>query len=189
MSKLWARWSSMNAGKSLQLLAVQHGYKERGLHVEVYTAALDDRYGIGRVTSRVGISTEAKLFDSDTVFSNDMLPAGTACLLIDESQFLSPEQVRQLHRMANVEGGTPVMAFGLRTDFQGNPFPGSAMLMCLAEALDEIRALCKCGKKATMNVRLAEDGSRVREGEQVEIGGNSRYEAVCARCFYAGLPT
>lgn len=179
----------MNAGKSLQLLAVQHGYEECRLPVEVYTAALDDRYGVGRLTSRVGISTEAKLFDSEKVFRNDMLPAGTARLLIDESQFLSPERVRQLHRMANVEGRTPVMAFGLRTNFQGNPFPGSAMLMCLAEELDEIRALCKCRKKATMNVRLAEDGSRMREGEQAEICGNSRYEAICARCFYAGLPT
>jgi len=178
----------MNAGKSLQLLAVQHGYEERGLHAEVYTAELDDRYGVGRITSRVGISTDAKVFNKETVFSNDMLPPGTACLLIDESQFLSPGQVRQLHRMASVEGGTPVMAFGLRTDFQGVPFPGAAMLMCLAEELDEIRALCRCGKRATMNVRLAADGSRVREGEQVQIGGNSRYEAVCARCFYAGLP-
>jgi thymidine kinase len=192
MSKLYARYSSMNAGKSLQLLAVKHNYEERSMKVAVYTAAIDDRYGAARVSSRVGIWAEARVFDAQTVFSRDLLDSDVACVLVDESQFLTEQQVRQLHRMAHVgsrscgmaDKGLPVMCFGLRTDFLGNPFPGAAMLMCLADDLEEIRTVCRCGKKASMNVRLAADGSRMTEGAQIEIGGNARYEAVCSRCFY-----
>ncbi len=184
MGKLWARYSSMSAGKSLQLLAVKHNYEERDMKVALFTAAIDGRYGVGRVTSRIGVSATADLFDETTVFKRESMPDDIACVLIDESQFLTIEQVKQLHRMANAEGGIPVMCFGLRTDFKGDPFPGSAYLMCLAEEVDEVRTICRCGRKATMNVRLAADGSRVREGEQIEIGGDSRYGSVCAKCFY-----
>ena len=188
MGKLWVRYSGMGAGKSLQVLAVKTNYIERDMKVALFTAAIDTRYGVGRVTSRLGVSAEAELFDENTVFRRESLASDIACVLVDEAQFLTVDQVRQLHRMANAEHGVPVMCFGLRTDFKGNPFPASALLMCLAEEVHEVRTVCRCGRKATMNVRLAADGSRVREGAQIEIGGDARYVAVCARCFYRDEP-
>jgi len=176
----------MNAGKSLQLLSAVYGYRERGQEVMLFTAAIDDRSGVGKISSRVGISAEAHVFRQDTKFSLDMLSEGIECVFVDESQFLTEEQVRDLHRLANTEGGVPVMCFGLRTDFRGLPFPGSAMLMCLADDIAEVKTACKCGRKASMNIRLNEDGSRVREGAQIEIGGNARYDSVCSGCFYRG---
>lgn len=183
MSKLFFRYAAMNAGKSTALLQVAHNYEERGMKVALYTAALDDRSGPGIVASRLGLSRRAFTFGTDTVFRRAPLGPGLACLLIDEAQFLTPEQVRQLHRMAHLER-LPVMCWGLRSDFRGEPFPGSVALLTLADDLEEMKTICGCGRKATMNIRLDGSGRRVREGAQVEIGGNERYRSVCPACLY-----
>ncbi len=176
----------MNAGKSTSLLQVAHNYEERGQTVDLYTAKLDDRYGEGNVTSRLGVTRRAETFTPETSFVGIYAakPA-PSCILIDEAQFLTEAQVKELHKLAHTSA-TPVIAYGLRSDFQGNPFPGSKTLLTLADDLEEMKTICRCGRKATMNVRLDEHGNRVTEGAQVEIGGNDRYEAVCARRFYTG---
>ena len=173
----------MNAGKSLQLLSAKHNYEEKGLQVSLFTAAIDQRYGQGRITSRVGPSAAASVFDEKTVFTLEMVGAVSAAL-VDEAQFLTPTQVRQLHMLANGPGGVAILCYGLRTDFAGMPFPGSAMLMCLADEIEEIKGMCGCGRQASMNIRLDSQGDRVHEGNQVEVGGNERYQSACARCFY-----
>jgi thymidine kinase len=173
----------MNAGKSTALLQVAHNYEEQGQKVKLYTAAIDDRYGVGRVTSRLGPQRDVDVFRPETDFLAEA-PA-VSCILVDEAQFLSPEQVRQLHQVAQVRG-VPVICYGLRSDFRGEPFPGSAYLLALADDIEEIKNICTCGKKATMNIRVDENGERIREGEQVSIGGNDRYRQACGRCFYTG---
>lgn len=183
MAKLFFRYAAMNAGKSTALLQVAHNYEERGMRVRVFTAALDDRSGRGVVGSRLGLSREAETFGPDTVFERAHFVPDLACLLIDEAQFLTPEQVRQLHRLAHV-GGLPVICYGLRSDFRAEAFPGSAALLTLADDLEEMKSICACGRKASFNMRLDAEGRRVREGEQVVIGGNERYRAVCPACFY-----
>lgn len=185
MSKLYFRYAAMNAGKSTALLQVAHNYEERGMRVLLYTAAHDDRAGQGVIASRLGLARQAHTFGPDTGFAREPLGPGLACLLIDEAQFLTPQQVRQLHRMAHVDD-LPVICYGLRSDFVGQPFPGSKALLTLADDLEEMKTICRCGRKATMNVRLDAKGNRVTQGEQVEIGGNDRYEAVCPRRFYTG---
>lgn len=174
----------MNAGKSTYLLQVAHNYNQNGEQVALFTSSMDDRYGVGLITSRLGIQREAKLFDKTTDFFEELRGSHVACVLLDEAQFLTVEQVKQLHQWAHLQG-SPVMAFGIRSDFLGNPFPGAAALLGLADDLEEIKTICACGKKATMNIRTTEEGVRVREGEQVFIGGNSRYRQVCAKCFYS----
>lgn len=173
----------MNAGKSTAMLQVAHNYEEQGQQVRLYTAAIDDRYGVGRVTSRLGPQREVDVFTADTDFLTDM--PKVACVLIDESQFLSPRQVSQLHQLAQTRG-VPVICYGLRTDFLGEPFPGSAYLLALADDIEELKNICTCGKKATMNIRVDEQGKRIKEGEQISIGGNESYRQACGRCFYAG---
>jgi thymidine kinase len=173
----------MNAGKSTALLQVAHNYEEQGQQVRLYTAAIDSRYGVGQVTSRLGPQRAVDTFDVHTDFL-DSVPQ-VACVLVDEAQFLSPAQVRQLHQLAQVKG-VPVICYGLRSDFRGEPFPGSAYLLALADDIEELKNICSCGKKATMNVRVDEQGNRIREGAQVDIGGNERYRQACGRCFYAG---
>ncbi len=186
MAKLYFRFSAMNAGKSTSLLQVAHNYEERGQSVHLYTASLDDRYGQGRITSRLGIGRDTATFNADTdfekIYANAKMPS---CALIDEAQFLSEAQVVQLHRLAHTTT-MPVICYGLRSDFLGQPFPGSRALLTLADDLEEMKTICRCGRKATMNVRLDANGNRVTEGAQVEIGGNDRYEAVCAKRFYLG---
>jgi thymidine kinase len=186
LAKLYFRFSAMNAGKSTSLLQVAHNYEERGQSVDLYTASLDDRYGKGRVTSRLGIGRDTATFNADTdfekIYANKIMPS---CALIDEAQFLSEAQVVQLHRLAHTTK-MPVICYGLRSDFLGQPFPGSRALLTLADDLEEMKTICRCGRKATMNVRLDANGNRVTEGAQVEIGGNDRYEAVCAKRFYLG---
>jgi thymidine kinase len=188
VAKLYFRYAAMNAGKSTALLQAAHNYEERGLTVRVFTAALDDRGGAGVIASRLGLSRHAETFGAHTSFdAAAVLTAGTprpACLLIDEAQFLSREQVRQLHRLAHRED-LPVMCWGLRSDFQGNAFPGAAELLTLADDLEEMKTICACGRKASMNLRVDANGRRVHAGEQVLIGGNDRYRAVCPRCFYS----
>ena len=176
----------MNAGKSTSLLQVAFNYEERGQNVDLYTAQVDDRYGVGRVTSRLGVARETKVFNAATDFAAIYTGhACPSCILIDEAQFLTEEQVVQLHLLAHTTK-TPVICYGLRSDFQGKPFPGSKALLTLADDLEEMKTICRCGRKATMNLRMDEQGKRVTEGAQVAIGGNARYEAVCPRRFYTG---
>lgn len=183
MSKLFFRYAAMNAGKSTALLQVAHNYEERGMSVRLFTAAHDDRVGSGLIGSRLGLQREAETFGPGTEFRREHL-GDIACLLIDEAQFLTPEQVVQLHRLAHA-GRVPVICWGLRSDFQGKAFPGSAALLTLADDLEEMKTICACARKATMNLRIDASGRRVREGEQVVIGGNERYRAVCPTCFYS----
>ena len=187
MSKLYFRYAAMNAGKSTALLQAAHNYEERGMHVLLFTAAHDDRAGQGRIGSRLGLSRTAATFGPDTAFSAAHLAgAPVACVLIDEAQFLSAEQVRQLHRLAHVDD-VPVICWGLRSDFRGEPFAGSTWLLTLADDVEEMRSVCACGRKATMNIRIDTQGRRVQDGEQVVIGGNERYRAVCPSCFYSDI--
>ena len=172
----------MNAGKSTAMLQVAHNYEEQGQQVRLFTAAIDSRYGVGKVTSRLGPQRDVETFDADTNFLAEA--PKVACLLIDEAQFLSTLQVQQLHQLAQVKG-VPVICYGLRSDFRGDPFPGSAYLLALADDIEELKNICSCGKKATMNVRIDDHGKRIREGEQVSIGGNEHYRQACGRCFYA----
>lgn len=184
MAKLYFRYAAMNAGKSTALLQAAHNYEERGMKVALFTAAHDDRSGTGVIGSRLGLTRAATTFGPDTRFERDALPPDLACVLIDEAQFLTPEQVVQLHRMAHVEG-LPVLCYGLRGDFRGEPFPGSARLLTIADELEEMKTICACGRKASMNMRIDAEGRRVLHGEQVLIGGNDRYRAVCPSCYYA----
>lgn len=184
MAKLYFRYSAMNAGKSTSLLQVAYNYEEQGFAVRVYTAAIDDRYGDAVVTSRLGPRRESTTFDAGTDFERDVAGAGElACVLVDEAQFLTPVQVRQLHRVAHVHG-IPVICYGIRSDFLGEPFPGAAYLLTLADSLEEIKNICTCGRKATMNVRIDERGGRITSGDQVAIEGDVRYIQICGDCFY-----
>jgi thymidine kinase len=183
VAKLYFRYSAMNAGKSTAMIQVAHNYEEQGQKVKLYTAAIDNRHGVGQVTSRLGPQREVDTFDTSTNFLRET--PTVACVLIDESQFLTTAQVKQLHQLAQVSG-VPVICYGLRTDFRGEPFPGSAYLLALSDDIEELKNICTCGKKATMNIRVDQDGKRVREGEQISIGGNDRYRQACGRCFYAG---
>lgn len=179
----------MNAGKSTALLQVAHNYEERGHRVRIFTARLDDRYGQGYVTSRLGPQRAVEQFDEATDFmsliSLDDQGPGIACILVDEAQFLSKRQVQALHEMAHLHN-LPAICYGLRTDFQGELFPGSAALLALADEMDEMKTICDCGRKATMNMRVDAHNRKVTEGAQVEIGGNARYRSVCGRCFRQG---
>ncbi len=189
MAKLYFYYASMNAGKSSSLLQADFNYRERGMHTMVWTAALDTR-SAGMVRSRIGLERDADRFTPET----DLWAAITAvhaagrldCVLVDEAQFLSPAQVWQLAALAD-EAGIPVLCYGLRTDFRGELFPGSAVLLGIADALVELKAVCHCGRKATMNLRVDGSGAPVREGEQTEIGGNDRYLALCRKHFRAAL--
>ena len=189
MAKLYFYYASMNAGKSSHLLQADFNYRERGMRTMLWTAALDSRSD-GQVKSRIGLESEAHRFAPDT----DLWAAISAahkvqpldCVMVDEAQFLDSRQVWQLARLAD-EGGIPVLCYGLRTDFQGALFPGSAVLLGIADALVELKAVCHCGRKATMNLRVDESGAAVRQGQQTEIGGNDRYVALCRRHFSEAL--
>lgn len=186
MAKLYFYYASMNAGKSTLLLQADFNYRERGMRTMLWTAAIDDRYGQGRIASRIGLDAQANLFGPDTELRAQIEAEharGTlACVLVDEAQFLNQAQVLQL--AAICDGiGVPVLTYGLRTDFQANLFEGSKWLLALADVLNEIKAICACGRKATMNLRLNSSGKPVRQGAQTEIGGNERYVAVCRRHF------
>ena len=184
MSKLYFRYAAMNAGKSTNLLQVAHNYEERGSTVVIYTAAVDDRAGHGIVESRLGVRRPSLTFSSGTSFA-EAFDSKPACILIDEAQFLTTDQVRELHRLAHA-GRVPVICYGLRTDFRGEGFPGALELLAIADALEEIKTICRCGKKASMTIRLDARGERLFEGEQVQVGGNETYESVCPPRFYRG---
>ncbi|MCB1382560.1 MAG: thymidine kinase [Notoacmeibacter sp.] len=185
MAKLYFHYSAMNAGKSTLLLQAAHNYRERGMSVMLFTAALDDRVGEGRIASRIGLEQESLTFapgdDLLAVIGGHHRAAGPVhCVFVDEAQFLEPAQVWQLARVAD-RLAIPVMAYGLRTDFQGQLFPGSRELLAIADDLREVRTICRCGRKASMVVRIGADGHVVREGAQVAIGGNDRYVSLCRR--------
>ena len=186
MAKLYFYYASMNAGKSTTLLQADFNYRERGMRTLLFTAGVHDRAGRGVIDSRLGIKVDATVFDPDTdlrmIAQDAHFEAPLACVLVDEAQFLSADQVRQLAALCD-EDDIPVLAYGLRTDFQAKLFPGSAELLALADALIEIKSVCECGRKATMNLRVDGEGNAVRQGEQKEIGGNERYIALCRRHF------
>lgn len=186
MAKLYFYYASMNAGKSTNLLQADFNYRERGMATMLFTAAIDDRFAAGTITSRIGLEMPATPFDAATDIAAIVVaaPEKIACVLVDEAQFLTARQVDQLAHLADVVG-IPVLAYGLRTDFQGALFPGSARLLALADTLVEIKSVCECGRKATMNLRVDENGRAVREGAQTEIGGNDRYVALCRKHFVA----
>ena len=182
MAKLYFSYSAMNAGKSTILLQASHNYRERGMNTLLLTAAFDDRAGKGRIGSRIGLGAEALTFAADTDI--EQLPRraheqqALDCLLVDEAQFLSVDQVWQLSVVVD-QLNIPVMCYGLRTDFRGQLFPGSAVLLAVADTLREIRTICHCGRKATMVTRLTETGKTVTDGAQIEIGGNDKYVSLC----------
>ena len=179
----------MNAGKSTALLQAAHNYEERGMRTLMYTAQIDSREG-GRIHSRIGIEREARHFHPRLNLRADIeveeRKSPIACVLVDESQFLTPAQVRELGAVVD-ELNIPVLCYGLRTDFRGELFPGSAQLLAWADNLVEIKTICHCGRKAIMVVRVKADGTAEREGAQIEIGGNDRYVPLCRRHFSQAL--
>lgn len=186
MAKLYFYYSSMNAGKSTSLLQSSYNYRERGMRTLVLAPQIDDRYGEGVVASRIGLQTEATIFDQQhnlyDMVATEHEQQDLSCVLIDEAQFLNRAQVFQLSEVCD-KLDVPVLAYGIRTDFQGEPFEGSKYLLAWADNLKEIKAICFCGRKATMVIRMDEQGQAVTEGAQIEIGGNDRYESVCRLHF------
>ncbi len=184
MAKLHFHYSTMNAGKSTLLLQAAHNYHEGGMATYLITAQLDTRAGEGRIGSRIGIGAAADTFapgeDMFAKIASRLAQGPVACVFIDEAQFLSKDQVWQLARAVD-ELKVPVMAYGLRVDFQGNLFPGSAALLAWADEMREVRTICHCGRKATMVVRKGPDGRALRDGDQVVIGGNETYQSLCRR--------
>ena len=184
MAKLYFHYSTMNAGKSTLLLQASYNYRERGMDTYLVTARLDARAGEGMIGSRIGISAEADTFGpGEDLFAKiaARLDAGkVACVFIEEAQFLEPEQVWQLARAVD-DLRVPIMCYGLRVDFQGHLFPGSATLLALADEMREARTICHCGKKATMVVRMDAQGKVVTAGDQVQVGGNETYVSLCRK--------
>ncbi|NND91514.1 MAG: thymidine kinase [Granulosicoccus sp.] len=186
MAQLYFYYSAMNAGKSTSLLQSAHNYREQGMQVALYTAAIDDRYAQGVIRSRIGLQESAALFEHDTPFFQPVSrlhqQSPVACVLVDEAQFLSRHQVDELAGIVD-ELHIPVLCFGIRTDFQGELFPGSSRLLAIADKLLELKTVCTCGRKATMTIRLDESGQVLAAGEQVQIGGNDRYVSKCRKHY------
>jgi len=184
MAKLYFHYSTMNAGKSTLLLQASYNYVERGMATFLLTAGVDTRAGEGRIGSRIGISAEATAFGpQEDLFARidaRLADGPCACVFVDEAQFLTRDQVWQLARAVD-DLGLPVMCYGLRVDFRGALFPGSAALLALADEMREVRTICHCGRKATMVVRMGPDGTALRHGAQVQIGGNETYVSLCRR--------
>ena len=186
MAKLYFNYSSMNAGKSTMLLQANHNYIERGMNPRIYTSDLDNRFGKGEIVSRIGLKAKSNIFTSKTDIYRDILNfrknSIVDCVLIDEAQFLTQNQVSQLGKVVD-ELDIPVLTFGIRTDFQGNLFEGSKYLLAWADNLKEIKTVCHCGRKATMVLRLNAKGEVVSDGTQIEIGGEEKYVSVCRKHF------
>src|SRR3982750_3923502 len=190
MAKLYFYYAAMNAGKSTTLLQADYNYRERGMETMLWTAAHDDRAGTGTIGSRIALSAPASTYSAQIdlfdAVADELKKRKLNCVLVDEAQFLTRDHVLQLCRIAD-ELSIPVLCYGLRTDFQGNLFPGSAGLLALADALIELKAVCECGRKATRNRRVDAQGHAVAAGAQTEIGGNDRYVALCRRHFFERL--
>ena len=188
MAQLYFYYSTMNAGKSTHLLQSSYNYQERGLNTLLFTAQIDDRFAKGKVSSRLGIHADALLFDDKTDIFNQVKQQISerkiACILIDEAQFLTKLQVKDLTDIVD-ELKVPVLAYGIRTDFLGETFNGSAALLAWADKLVELKTICHCGKKANFVMRCDENGQAVKGGEQIEVGGNERYESLCRKHFKA----
>ena len=187
MAKLYFYYSAMNAGKSTTLLQSAHNYEERGMKTLLYTPIIDDRYAVGLIRSRIGIERACTIFDDTYNFYTrvgELLAADNKikCILIDEAQFLTKTQVLELSDIVD-NLNTPVLTYGIRTDFQGSLFPGSEALLAIADEIVEIKTICRCGRKAAMNMRINPDGSAIVDGEQIAIGGNELYISMCRRCF------
>ena len=189
MAKLYFYYASMNAGKSTNLLQADFNYRERGMATMLWTAALDTRSG-GMIRSRIGLEADAHRYTPGTDLWSETCDhheaTRLACVLVDEAQFLTAKQVWQCARLAD-EANIPVLCYGLRTDFRGDLFPGSAVLLGIADSLVELKGVCHCGRKATMNLRVNERGVAVKAGAQTEVGGNERYVALCRRHFTEAL--
>ena len=187
MAKLYFNYSSMNAGKSTMLLQANHNYQERGMSTIIYTSSVDDRYGRKEIVSRIGLKAESNIFSSDTNIYEEVISFNkdkrVDCVLIDEAQFLSKDQVAQLGQIVD-DLDIPVLTFGIRTDFKGNLFEGSEYLLAWADNLKEIKTVCHRGRKATMVLRLDENGNVLETGDQIEIGGNEKYVSICRKHFY-----
>ncbi len=187
MAKLYFNYSSMNAGKSTMLLQANHNYNERGMNAQLYTSELDTRFGNDEITSRIGLKKKSNIFTTKTDIYSDILnknnEVSVDCLLIDEAQFLTKEQVTQLGMIVD-KLDIPVLAFGIRTDFQGNLFEGSKYLLAWADNLKEIKTVCHCGRKATMVLRINDKGQVIEDGMQIEIGGEDKYVSVCRKHFF-----
>jgi thymidine kinase len=190
MAKLYFHYSTMNAGKSTSLLQASHNYREGGMLTYLMTAQFDHRAGQARIASRIGIAEAADTFapgeDMFAKIATRLSGGPVACIFIDEAQFLTKAQVWQLARAVD-DLGVPVMCYGLRVDFQGNLFPGSAALLAWADEMREVRTICHCGKKATMVVRKGADGRALLDGDQVVIGGNETYVSLCRRHWRAAV--
>lgn len=191
MAKLYFYYSAMNAGKSTILLQSSHNYRERGMDTLLFTPSIDNRYGAGCITSRIGLSADATPFDHEFDFYAHVVeqlkqkPLNLKCILVDEAQFLSKQQVRQLTDIPD-KLHIPILTYGIRTDFRGEPFEGSQYLLAWADELMEIKTICHCGSKASMNMRIDAEGRQITEGAQVEIGGNDRYVATCRKHHKSG---
>ena len=184
MAKLYFSYSTMNAGKSTVLLQASHNYGERGMKTMLFTAELDNRSKVGNISSRIGLSEKASTFNNDNnLFSSVEERLSTdkiSCVFVDEAQFLTEKQVWELSDVVEILN-IPVMCFGLRTDFQGKLFEGSSSLLAIADELKEIKTICHCGKKANMVVRVDSNGKVLKEGAQIEIGGNEKYISLCRK--------
>jgi len=191
MAKLHFYFSAMNAGKSTMLLQSDYNYRERGMETILFTPALDDRFGVGKIQSRIGLVSKAVIFDAEFdlyAYAAEHLSKPDSkikCVLVDEAQFLNKAQVQQLTELVD-KFNIPVLAYGLRTDFVGEPFEGSKYLLSWAEEVTEIKTICHCGRKATMNLRVDENGCAMTSGEQIVIGGNESYVATCRKHFKKG---
>ena len=184
MAKLYFNYSTMNAGKSTLLLQASYNYRERGMQTYLLNAAVDGRAGKGKIASRIGIDAGADTFDPESdlfaMLEKRLRQGPVACAFVDEAQFLTPDQVWQLARAVD-DLGVPIMCYGLRVDFRGKLFPGSAALLALADEMREARTICFCGKKATMVVRQDADGNALTDGDQIQIGGNETYVSLCRK--------
>lgn len=180
----------MNAGKSTILLQSSYNYRERGMHTLILSPEMDSRFGVGKVTSRIGIESDSVTFNTsdhlEHLFQKSHADQTIHCVLVDEAQFLTHVQVQQISNICD-QHDVPVLAYGLRTDFQGKLFEGSAALLAIADSLVEIKTICHCGRKATMVLRIDSKGRAVRDGNQVQIGGNDRYLSVCRKHHKEGL--
>lgn len=186
MAQLYFYYSAMNAGKSTSLLQSAYNYYERGMHAEVFTAQVDDRYGKGIISSRIGLESEAHVFDSETDLLEQVTDLNQErkidCVLIDEAQFLTRKQIKQLVALVD-DLNIPVLAYGLRTDFLGETFEGSHYLLAWSDKIIELKTVCHCGRKANFVVRLDSEGNAITSGAQVDVGGNEKYESMCRKHF------
>ena len=189
MAQLYYRYSTMNAGKSIELIKVAYNYEERGKHVLVLSPSIDDRYGVGKITSRIGISREALAIDGEEdlleLYKREEAKQHIDCVLIDEGQFLKKHQVLELAHVVD-DYNCPVLTYGLKNDFRNELFEGSHYLLLYADKIEEIKTICHCGRKATMVARVDADGNMVREGGQIVVGGNDMYVSLCRKHYMAG---